>query len=55
MANQGISMPSESGGLMHYNEEYKSIFKIRPAHVILFIVLIIAFVAILKVFWPVAS
>jgi len=55
MAQQGIHMPSSFGGLMRYNEEYESIFKITPSHVVLFIILIIAFVAALKIFWPIAG
>ena len=53
MANQGISMPSGAGGLMRYNEEYKSILKIKPSQVVLFILLIIIFVGILKIFFPI--
>ena len=53
MANQGIIMPSGAGGLMRYNEEYKSMLKIKPAHVILFIILIIAFITVLKLFFPI--
>jgi preprotein translocase subunit Sec61beta len=47
----GISMPSSGGGLMRYNEEYKSKFMLKPAHVIVFIILVIAFVISLKVFF----
>jgi preprotein translocase subunit Sec61beta len=53
MANQGISMPSMGGGLIRYNEEYKSRFMLKPAHVVLFIILIILFVIGLKVFFPI--
>ncbi len=53
MANQGIHMPSSFGGLMRYNEEYESILKLTPAHVVLFIILIVTFVAVLKIFWPI--
>ena len=53
MANQGINMPSSYGGLMRYNEEYTSKFMLKPSHVILFIILIIAFVSIMKIFWPI--
>lgn len=52
MANQGINMPSSYGGLMRYNEEYKSKFMLKPAHIILFIIMIIVFVFILKLFFP---
>ena len=44
-------MPSSGGGLMRYNEEYKSKFMLKPAHVIVFIILVIAFVISLKVFF----
>ena len=53
MANQGISMPSGYGGLMRYNEEYPSRFMLKPSHVILFIILIIASIAVMKIFWPI--
>lgn len=53
MANQGLMMPSSGGGLMRYNEGYKSKFRLKPSHVIVFIILIIAFVAVLKVFFPI--
>ncbi len=54
MANSGISMPSGSGGLMRYSEEYKSRIQIKPSYVVLFIILILLFVAALKMFYPVA-
>ncbi|MBI2449714.1 preprotein translocase subunit Sec61beta [Candidatus Pacearchaeota archaeon] len=54
MANEGkIYMPGGFGGLMRYNEEYKSRFMIDPKHVIIFIVAIIAFVLVLNLFFPV--
>ncbi len=48
-----MQMPSSFGGLMRYGEEYKSAFKLSPTHVVVFIVLIIAFVAGMKVFFPI--
>ncbi|MBR9706661.1 preprotein translocase subunit Sec61beta [Candidatus Pacearchaeota archaeon] len=51
MAIPGISMPVSSGGLMRYNEEYKSKFMISPNQVIMFIILITAFVFVLKLFF----
>jgi len=53
MANQGINLPSGSGGLMRYNEEYKSKLMIKPTHVIIFIISVIAFSLILKIFFPI--
>jgi len=41
------------GGLMRYNEEYKSPFKLSPTQVVIFIIAVIAFVSIMKVFWPI--
>jgi preprotein translocase subunit Sec61beta len=55
MANQGIHMPSSGGGLMRYNEEYNSLLKIKPTHVILFIIAVIAFTVILKIFFPITA
>ncbi len=43
MANTGVNLPSGFGGLMRFNEEYSSIFNLKPIHVILFIILIIGF------------
>lgn len=54
MADDKISMPGSMGGLMRYDEEYKSKFMLGPAHVVVFIILVIVFVTILKIFWPVA-
>jgi len=53
MANQGISMPSSGGGLMRYSEEYKSNFMLKPTHIVLFIISILTFVAIMKIFFPI--
>jgi len=54
MANQGLSMPSSGGGLMRYNEEYKSKFMLKPSSVVLFIILLIVASVVLKIFWPLA-
>lgn len=50
---QQMQMPSSFGGLMRYNEEYKSPFKLTPVQVVVFIIAIIAFVSIMKIFWPI--
>jgi len=55
MAKDNINMPAGFGGLMRYNEEYKSKFMFKPSNVIVFIILIIIFVAVLKIFFPVAG
>jgi preprotein translocase subunit Sec61beta len=53
MADNKIQMPGVFGGLMRYDEEYKSRFMISPMAVIAFIILIIVGVILLKVFFPV--
>lgn len=53
MSNNMITMPSGMGGLMRYNEEYKSKVIITPTYVVLLMILIAVFVIVLKVFFPV--
>ena len=53
MAQQGVNLPSGMGGLMRYNEEYKSSIKLNPAHVVILIILIITLVVSLKYFYPI--
>lgn len=45
-----ISMPAGFGGLMRYDEEYKSKFMLKPEYIIGFVVVIILFVIILNSF-----
>ena len=47
----GILMPSGSGGLMRYNEEYKSKLMLDPKHVVVLIVVVILGMAALKLFF----
>ena len=55
MAGDGkINMPGGMGGLMRYDEEFKSKIMLNPSHVVGFIILVILFVIGLKIFWPVA-
>jgi preprotein translocase subunit Sec61beta len=55
MAQQNqIQMPGAFGGIMRYDSEYQSKFMISPRAVIAFLVAVIAFVVVLKVFWPIA-
>lgn len=51
MANNQVSMPSGFGGLMRFNEEYESKFNLKPMHVMVFIVLIVAFRVFLGVYF----
>jgi len=50
-----IFMPSSGGGLMRYNEEYDSSIMLKPAHIILFIILVLALAAVLKIFFPITA
>lgn len=53
MAQNKINVPAGFGGLVRYGEEYESRFKLKPEHVIVFIVAVIIFVLILKIFFPI--
>lgn len=56
MVNDGkINLPGGMGGLVRYDEEYKSRFMITPTQVIGFIIAIIVLVVALKIFWPVVT
>ncbi|MEM3113257.1 MAG: preprotein translocase subunit Sec61beta [Candidatus Pacearchaeota archaeon] len=48
-----IQMPGVFGGLMRYNEEYDSVFKLKPIHVIVFVVLLALGVLTLTFFFPI--
>lgn len=50
-----IQMPGAFGGIMRYDSEYSSKFMIAPKAVIAFLVAVIAFVVVLKVFWPIVA
>ena len=43
MAQNALQMPSGFGGIMRYDEEYKSLINIKPAHVIGFAVFLVVF------------
>ena len=49
MSDNKISMPGTFGGLMRYDDEYESKFKISPTQVIGCIIVLIIFVAVLKI------
>jgi preprotein translocase subunit Sec61beta len=46
-----ILMPSGSGGLMRYNDEYRSKFMFSPNHIVVFIILVIIVMGVLKIFF----
>lgn len=47
-----ISLPGAFGGLMRYDEEYESRFIFSPIQIMGFIIVIVIFVIVLKLFWP---
>lgn len=53
MADNKIQMPGVFGGLMRYDDEYKSKFMFNPSAVIGFVVAIIVLVVALKLIWPI--
>ncbi|MBS3092507.1 preprotein translocase subunit Sec61beta [Candidatus Pacearchaeota archaeon] len=48
-------MPGVFGGLMRYNEEYDSRFKLKPEHVIAFVIVLALVVLGFKFFAPIAG
>ena len=48
MAENKINMPGGFGGLMRFDEEYESVFSLKPTHVIGFVICIVAFRFILE-------
>ena len=43
MADNKVHMPAGFGGLMRFEEEYESKIMLKPTHVIVFVILILAF------------
>jgi len=50
-----IQMPGVFGGLMRYDSEFKSRFMYSPTVVIGYVIAIVLFVLVLKIFFPVSS
>lgn len=50
---QKMQMPGVFGGLMRYDDEYKSKFMMSPAVVVGFVIAIIVFVLFLKIVFPI--
>lgn len=55
MADNKISMPGAFGGLVRYDEEYKSRISLTPVQVMGFIIFIVVFVTVLKIIKPVIA
>jgi len=45
---EGISTPSGMGGLMRFNDEYASKFKISPEQVVILIVAVVILMTVIK-------
>jgi preprotein translocase subunit Sec61beta len=43
MASTGINLPAGFGGLTRFKEEYSSLINLKPMHIVMFILLIVAF------------
>ena len=50
-----IYMPGNFGGIVRYDEEYKSNFMLSPVAVIAYVILVLVFVVALKIFFPVGA
>ena len=50
---EGINIPSGFGGIQRFSEEYESSVKLKPEHVVFFIIAVIIFTIVLKVFFKV--
>lgn len=48
MADQRVQMPAGFGGLVRFDEEFKSKIMLKPVHVIGFVILIIVFRILLQ-------
>jgi len=53
MADNKMQMPGVFGGLMRYDEEYKSRIMITPTQVIGFVIAIMIVVLLLKLLFPI--
>ncbi|MEK6856330.1 MAG: preprotein translocase subunit Sec61beta [Nanoarchaeota archaeon] len=51
---QNTSLPGPFGGLVRYDSEYGSRFKLTPTQVLVFAVLIVVMVLAFNIFWKVA-
>lgn len=55
MGDGKIQMPGSFGGLMRFDEEFESKFKMSPAAVIGFCVAVAVLIVALKIFMPVTA
>jgi preprotein translocase subunit Sec61beta len=50
MADDNVNIPSGFGGLVKFKEEYESKFNLKPVHIVIFVILIVAFRIVLPLF-----
>jgi preprotein translocase subunit Sec61beta len=50
MAKDKVSMPSGMGGLTRYFDEYKSKISLKPGHVIVLCIIVIAIMVVLHIY-----
>ena len=50
MAQNRINLPSGTGGLVRYFDDYKSKISIQPIHVVVLVVLLILVIILLHIF-----
>lgn len=50
MANERIQMPSTSGGVVRYFDDYKSKVRIKPGYVVVLVLLVVVLSLLLHVF-----
>ena len=55
MAGSSIQTPSGMAGLVRYGEEYESRFMLKPSHVIGFVILVVLFVIVLRILFPITA
>jgi len=52
MAQDRVSMPQGTGGLVRYFDEYKSKIRFKPGHIIIFAVVILFIMVFLYIYGP---
>ena len=50
MASDKVNLPSGTGGLMRYFDEYKSKIQLKPGHIVVLIIIIIVLEIVLHLY-----
>ncbi len=51
MAENKVNLPGGFGGLTRFSEEYSSYFNLKPIHIIIFVIFIVAFRILLNIIY----